>query len=387
MPADRPEPYTAAWLAAHGRHGDPRPAGDAERGTGHGAVHDEGRGAGDGTDDGTGAAAGGSGSDVPALLPDDVLVLRALGLGDALTSVAALRGLRRGFPGRRLVLAGPAATGTLLQGLDIVDEVLPVPGLVPLDGVPAGLVAVNLHGRGPASHRVLQRTRPSRLIAFAAPQAGHAGPDWRADEHEVDRWCRLVQHAGGACTREDLPLRSRAAADRERYHRAGSGPVLLHPGAASASRHWPAKRWREVAAALADAGRRVLVTGTDAEASLGRAVAAGLPGVEDHTGRHGLAGLSALVRDADLVLSADTGVAHLATAWCVPSVVLFGPVPPSRWGPAVDTGLHTVLWYGDPDAGTWGDPHGETLDALLARITVAEVLDAADAHLNPVPAR
>ena len=39
----------------------------------------------------------------------EVLVLRALGLGDLLTSVAAIRGLRRAWPGARLVLAAPAA--------------------------------------------------------------------------------------------------------------------------------------------------------------------------------------------------------------------------------------------------------------------------------------
>ncbi|WMY77349.1 glycosyltransferase family 9 protein [Citricoccus sp. I39-566] len=319
------------------------------------------------------------------LRPDDILVLRALGLGDALTGVAALRGIRRRYPDRRLVLAGPAATGRLLRGLGVVDEVLPLPGLVPLPEFPPGTVAVNLHGRGPTSHRLLQQARPERQIAFAALEAGHDGPHWRAAEHEVDRWCRLVRHAGADCTREDLRLRPRAAADGQRRDRSGPGPVLVHPGAASASRHWPVERWRRVAAALAAGGHRVLVTGSAAEAGLGEAVAGGVAGVEDHTGVHDVEELSALVRDAGLVLSGDTGVAHLATGWAVPSVVLFGPVPPARWGPAIDADLHTVLWHGDPDAGTWGDPHGDTLDPLLEKITVDEVLEAARTQLHTVP--
>ncbi|GGA55290.1 hypothetical protein GCM10011490_01440 [Pseudoclavibacter endophyticus] len=356
MPTEGPEPYTADWLAAAGRLGDaPGPA------------------------EGRGDRAG------PALAPADILVLRALGLGDALTGVAALRGLRRGYPGRRLVLAAPTASGGLLRELGIVDEVLAVPGLVPLPEVSPGLVAVNLHGRGPASHRLLQAARPSRLVAFAAPEAQHPGPEWREDEHEVDRWCRLVRDAGAECSREDLRLRPRAVADQARRRRAGSATVLVHPGAASASRRWPVDRWRQVSAALSDEGHRVVVTGAAAEAPLGRAVAEGLPGVEDHTGRYRLSDLSDRVRDADLVLSADTGVAHLATGWCVPSVVLFGPVPPARWGPAIDAGLHSVLWHGDPDAGEWGDPHGDALDPLLARISVDEVVRAAQAQLSAVP--
>ena len=44
-----------------------------------------------------------------------VLVLRALGLGDTLTGVPALRGLRRAFPGRRLLLAAAGEPAELLR--------------------------------------------------------------------------------------------------------------------------------------------------------------------------------------------------------------------------------------------------------------------------------
>lgn len=337
-----------------------------------------------------------------AVGPEDVLVLRALGLGDALTGIPALRGLRRLFPDRRLVLAAPEGPGGLLADWGVVDAVLPLPGLVPLPELAGGHVAVNLHGRGPISQQLLAASRAGRLIAYECPEAGHAGPPWRRDEHEVDRWCRLVRDAGGTCGREDLRLRPRpdTAAFRPEAAEfrpgapgphpgaAGSGPaepqrpVLVHPGAASVSRRWPVEKWREVAGALASRGYRVLVTGSAAERGLGPAVAEGLAGVEDHTGRHDLPALSALVRGSALVLSGDTGIAHLATAWCVRSVVLFGPVPPAWWGPAIDHHLHTVLWHGDPAAGAWGDPHGETVDPRLAAIDLDEVLAAAGAHVQ-----
>jgi hypothetical protein len=80
-----------------------------------------------------------------------VLVLRALGLGDALTGIAALRGVRRAWPDRVLVLAAPSLVGDWLRGLGLVDEVLPTAGLLRLFWPPAdwvdvrGHVAVNLH--------------------------------------------------------------------------------------------------------------------------------------------------------------------------------------------------------------------------------------------------
>lgn len=306
--------------------------------------------------------------------PGDVLVLRALGLGDALTAVAPLRGVRRMLPVRRVVLAAPAAVGTWLAGLGVVDGVLPVPGLVPLPPSPGGHVAVNLHGRGPRSHELLLASRPGRLVGFAAPEAGHDGPAWRPDEHEVRRWCRLVSDAGGPCGPEDLRLRAHRPAPRD-------APVLIHPGAASGARRWPAERWREIAAALAADGHRILVTGSPAEAGLAAAVVAGVGGAENVCGTLDLDGLTRTVGAAAVVLSADTGVAHVATALAVRSVVLFGPTPPAWWGPAVDPDLHTVLWHGDPAARSWGDPHADRLDARLAAVTPDEVLAAARAQL------
>lgn len=305
--------------------------------------------------------------------PGDVLVLRALGLGDALTGVAPLRGVRRMLPGHRLVLAAPEAIGTWLAGLGVVDAVLPTTGLEPLPPLPGGHVAVNLHGRGPRSHELLQAGNPRRLVAFAAD--GHDGPAWRADEHEVHRWCRLVGAAGGPCGPEDLRLRTPVPAPAH-------APVVIHPGAASAARRWPAGRWRRVAGELTAGGRTVVVTGSAAEAPLAAAVAEGLAGVHDRCGDLSLEQLTATVGSAAAVLSADTGVAHLATALAVPSVVLFGPTPPAWWGPAVDPGLHTVLWHGDPHAGSWGDPHADVLDERLAAVTADEVLAAARALLE-----
>jgi ADP-heptose:LPS heptosyltransferase len=305
---------------------------------------------------------------------DDVLVLRALGLGDLLCSVPALRGLRRAWPRARLAMAAPAAIGEWLGSFGLVDAVVPVDGLEGAadalgSRVPAPAVAVNLHGRGPASHEVLRSLQAGRLVAFACPQAGHtAGPAWVDDEHEVDRWVRLSDWAGGSASADDLRL----PAPGER-----SGHVVVHPGAASPARRWPAERWAEVAATLAGRGHRVVVTGTAGEADLCATVAGRHPGVEDHCGQHDLEGLGRLVGTAALLLSADTGVAHVATAFGTPSVTLFGPLSPALWGPRVDLHLHRVLWRGDLADPRPGDPHGLELDARLARVETGDVVDAA----------
>ena len=61
------------------------------------------------------------------------VVLRPLGLGDLLTGVPAIRGIRAAVPGHRLVLATTAALAPLAELVDAVDEVLPAVELQPLD--------------------------------------------------------------------------------------------------------------------------------------------------------------------------------------------------------------------------------------------------------------
>ncbi|MGP4025636.1 glycosyltransferase family 9 protein [Actinomadura sp. 3N407] len=302
-----------------------------------------------------------------------VLVLRALGLGDLLTGVPALRAVRRGMPGARITLAVPAGLGFLARATGAVDDVLPAEGLEPLPAAGPVDVAVNLHGRGPRSHRLLTALRPGRLLAFACAGAGHAGgPGWDPGEHEVARWCRLVSAYGFDADPADLDLPAPALPSP------APGAVVVHPGAAFPARRWPADRFAAVAAALRDGGERVVVTGGPAETAIARRVVelAGLDGRADLSGRTRLPELAALIAGARLVVCGDTGVAHLATAFRTPSVLLFGPTPPDRWGPP-DRAEHLVLW-----AGRRGDPHGREPHPGLLEISAGQAVEAAGRALT-----
>lgn len=310
------------------------------------------------------------------------LVLRALGIGDLLTAVPALRGVRRALPDARVVLAAPQALAPLVGLVGAVDAQLPVPGLgrLPWPGAGVGAgpsVAVNLHGRGPQSSRLLQALAPGRLVAFACPDAGVGGPPWREEEREVDRWCRLVHHGFGTpVDPDDLDLARPAEPSP------APGAAVVHPGAGYGSRRWPPERFAAVARGLADRGHRVVVTGGPAETELVREVATrgGLGGEAALAGALGLTQLCALVADAALVVSGDTGVAHLATAYRRPSVVLFGPAVPQVWGPPPGRERHVALWHGDRP----GDPFSDLPHPALLAVSVAEVLEAGERALTAV---
>ncbi|NIH84192.1 glycosyltransferase family 9 protein [Amycolatopsis granulosa] len=300
----------------------------------------------------------------------DVLVLRALGLGDLLVTVPALRGLRAALPDARITVAAPAALDEVAALTGAVDRVLPTPGLGELrwDGAPPA-VAVNLHGSGPESVRDLLGTRPGRLLTHRHPASGEPdGPDWVADQHEARRWCRMLAHYGIDADPGDLAL------TRPDVPSPAPDAIVVHPGAAYGSRRWPPGRFAEVAREFSAAGHRVVVTGSAAERDLAGelAAAAGLPPAAVLAGRTRLTELAALVSGARLLISGDTGVAHLATAYGTPSVLLFGPTAPWRWGPPPGTeDRHVVLWAGEE-----GDPFATEPARGLLAITVDEVVAA-----------
>jgi ADP-heptose:LPS heptosyltransferase len=182
----------------------------------------------------------------------------------------------------------------------------------------------------------------------------------------VRRWCRLLTESGAPADPARLALRPPARVA------ATAGATVIHPGAASASRRWPPERWAAVARAERTSGRRVVVTGSGAERALAVRVAraAGLPRDDVLAGRTDVLELASVVAGAGRVLCGDTGVAHLATAFGVPSVVLFGPTPPSEWGPPPERARHVALHRGGR-----GDPHGGAPDPGLLAITVEDVLE------------
>lgn len=307
-----------------------------------------------------------------------LLALRALGIGDFVTAIPALRGLRAAFPRHELVLATPAALTPLVDATGVVDRIFATPPYVrrPIDSLnwtgPRPAVAVNLHGKGPQSHRALLATDPVQFIGYAQPALQWLeGPRWSDEEHEIEHWCRLLRWYGiraGSPGPADPADAAGLALDPPPPVPPWAGAVVVHPGASGPERRWPVSRFAAVARRLAASGYRVLVSGSPGEAADAYQVAAGagLPPSAVLAGRTDVGALAALVAHAELVICGDTGVAHLATAYGTRSVLLFGPMPPWRWGPPPGDPRHTVLWHG---------PRG------LADIGADEVSTAAHAQL------
>jgi ADP-heptose:LPS heptosyltransferase len=298
-----------------------------------------------------------------------LLALRALKLGDLLVAVPAIHALRRANPEHFVILAVPGWLQPIVALIDGVDALLPTPGLDdPLACAPGHIdVAVNLHGNGPESRSLLERLGARRTIGHRAQ--GQHGPAWRDGMLERARWVRLVSAFGMPGDENDVGLREPDIVPMV------SHATIVHAGAFYGSRQWPADRFAAVAAALSEDGATVLVSGSMADRPRALEIArrAGLAPDAVIAGRLDLGEFAAVVAAADLVVSADTGAAHVASAYGIPSVVIFGPAPPEEWGPPAN-GPHLVL----TDASVRrGDTFASEPDPALLAVTTDQVLSAA----------
>jgi hypothetical protein len=325
---------------------------------------------------------------VQRLVPEDdrpvLLALRALKLGDLLVAVPAIHALRRAFPGHRLTLAVPGWLEPIVELVDGVDALLPTPGLDDLLPIEPGTVdvAVNLHGSGPESRSLIDALDARLAMVHRVPEmdgrspADSRMPVWNDDLGERARWVRLVGAYGVRGDADEvrlLPSRRRVGI---------VGATVLHVGAFYGSRRWPADRFARVAQQLAASGHRVIFTGSAAERDRAVEVAtlAGLEHDAVWAGRLDLAEFAAVIEDARVVVSADTGAAHLASAYARPSVILFGPAAPEHWGPP--PGPHVVL---TDAARRRGDAFAPDPDPALLAVTVEDVM-AAVAAVSDLPA-
>jgi ADP-heptose:LPS heptosyltransferase len=110
------------------------------------------------------------------------------------------------------------------------------------------------------------------------------------------------------------------------------GYIVVHPGADAPARTWPAAHYAECVRLLADAGHEVVVTGGPDEIGLCSLVAGS--GGRNLAGSTDVAGLGQLIADAALIITGNTGPAHLAAAVQTPVVCLFSPVTAAEsWAP------------------------------------------------------
>lgn len=164
--------------------------------------------------------------------------------------------------------------------------------------------------------------------------------DWRTGERALPRMidrCAALALPAGIDLPMDWPVPRIAVPSNEiaawrRKAGVGNGPaVALAPGAVGPSKRW--SYYAQTASALVRAGVDVWVVGGPGETAQAQDIvaAAGI-GARDVTGSDLRDGIFALA-GADVVISNDSGLLHVAAAIGTPSVGIFGPTSAWHYAP------------------------------------------------------
>ncbi|MFO0726972.1 MAG: glycosyltransferase family 9 protein [Myxococcota bacterium] len=274
-----------------------------------------------------------------------ILVIRLTALGDVILALPVAQALRSAVPGASIELLTEAKMVPLLEAWGAFDRVLAYErhgvdrGLAGLLGVrrrlaPRYAAVVDLQGKLrtrilswliPADSKLVLRKRS--LGQSLLSLIGRRRPI--QDRHSVDLYLDALRPLGVERRLEAPGPEVIAKTPR----RIGLGVGASHP-----TKRWPPERFAELSALLAaeDPERRfVLIGGPQDRAELERLRALVPPALLDPVDPTALdvAGLAELIRGLDLLVSVDSGAAHIAQAVGVRTLVLFGPTAPARWGP------------------------------------------------------
>jgi heptosyltransferase-2 len=279
-------------------------------------------------------------------------------VGDSVMTVPALRALRRVLPEAHITLViRPGAKG-IFSETDFIDDVL----VYDRNGPLSVLGQVREWKRRQFDLAVLfQNAFEAALIPFLAgvplrlgyatesrqPLLTHplALPDWRSSKHEVFYYLYLVTALeqmlfgrSDVCESEpDASIRiseSRKAAAVELLRAYGVGAaepvVAICPGSInSRAKRWPAERFAALADRLIESQRKVLLIGSKDEIDVSDDVVRQMRNRPVMlTGKTSLDQIIAVLDRADLIVTNDTGPAHIGAALGRPTIVIFGPTNP-----------------------------------------------------------
>lgn len=280
-------------------------------------------------------------------------------VGDLVMATPAMRAVRAHYPDAKITgILRPHLT-EVLQGLNLVDDWL--------YHQPRGRLG-NVADRGLRFARTLRRRRfdlavvlpnsfrtawwawvsgakrrvglarsgRSFLLTDAVPASSLSTP-----HPVIDEYLKVSQALGSDYTSREMELTT-TLADVQRFDQfcdrhpkwlaSGEGLVALNPGGAfGASKHWPAASFAAVGRQIAtQLGKRVVVLCGPAERDQAREIVrlANHPAVEtvaEEIPAPSLGLTKAIVRNADLLVTTDSGPRHFAPPFQVPVITLFGP--------------------------------------------------------------
>ena len=319
-----------------------------------------------------------------------ILCIRTDRLGETILTLPVVTALQAAQPHAELVLLVHPELAGLLNGLPGVAEIWPYEPEMPRSWQRRALKLASRLRAGRFDLALVchpkKELHAAVWLAGIPRRVGYARkwgwcltdrvPDRKrlGDRHEVECNLDLVRRLGDPVA---APAWRMPAFDEERLQVqawlrqqapvASAGVfIAVHPWSSNPLKQWPADRYRQLIGRLAARATVVILGGAEARACVSAILPAGGGRILDLVGRTSLRQLAAVLQEAVVLVSNDSGPVHLAAALGTATVALFGgqdpATGPGRWGP-------------------WGPGHTVISRDSLEMITVEDVLAAVDARV------
>ena len=279
-------------------------------------------------------------------------------VGDVVMSGLALRELRRVLPQAHITLVARPGVADIFMDTGLIDDVL----IFERSGLASVWRQISEWRRRRFDAAVLfQNAFEAAAIAFLARVPRRIGyntegrsllltnplpqPEWKDQRHESFYYLNIVPEVArllnGTLSTEDIEARLVLEVSEESKRRArqqlkeqgarpGAPLVLLCPGSInSRAKRWPAERYAALGDRLIESGANVALIGSPGEFDVSQEVckhAQHQPIVL--TGATSVAEATAIISIADVLVTNDTGPAHIGAALNTPTLVIFGPTNP-----------------------------------------------------------
>jgi heptosyltransferase-3 len=289
----------------------------------------------------------------PPTSPESILVICTRRIGDVLLTTPVVRSLKRAYPDAAVDVLLFEGTQGILAGNPDVSAVLAVaerPG-----AGEQGRLLRRIWRRYDLAVSVLAGDRPT-LYAWAAGRYRIGTLEQKAKSlwkrallhawvpfddfhtHTVIMNLRVIERLGVKTLPEPVvgcPPEAQSAA-RAAFPELDSERVaVLHVSPKFPYKRWSAEGWGRLAHMLTEKGMRVAIAGgaSGSERQYVQRLLPSMPNIVDLAGRIDLSTLACIISRAALYVGTDTAVTHMAAALGVPTVALFGPSNPVKWGP------------------------------------------------------
>lgn len=286
-----------------------------------------------------------------------ILVVAPNWIGDALLAQPLFARLRERLSGVEIDALAPGWTAPVLRRMPEINEVIEAPfGHGELKLSARRRLGLALRSRGYSEAIVLPNTFKSALIPFFAGiprRTGFVGElrygllnvlhklDAGRLPLMVERYAQLAEKPGEPVVRPLPGVRLRVdeanrLAALERLGLSREKPVAAFcPGAEyGPAKRWPVRHFAELARRLAAKGQAVWLFGSDKDKTIGEEVVRLSDGAAINLcGKTDLAGAIDLLSLAEVVVSNDSGLMHVAAAVGRPVVALYGSSSPDHTPP------------------------------------------------------